>query len=124
TGGSLVATAPPDAPPPIMRLSNWGRGSLLISGPIRADRLGIVLGGSWTQSQRFSRTAIPAGESRLGSGFMNLVYTPSVDTEWRTVAWVQRAQVPFVQRELFQPDASTTDRALHLHSTWARQSNG
>jgi hypothetical protein len=124
TGGSLVAPAPENAPPPVERLSNWGRGSLLLSGPIKQDRLGIVFGGSWTQSERFSRTPIPAGDSRLGSVFMNLVYTPSIETEWRTVAWVQRAHVPFVQRELFQPDASTTDQTLHLQSTWVRQTSG
>ncbi len=120
TGGSLAASAPADAPRPVERVSNWGHASVLASGPL-TDRLGIVAGGTWSQGSKFSRTDIPAGESQLGSGFLNLTYTPSLTAEWRTIAWMQRGQAPYAQRELFQPTASTTDRSLHLQTTFERR---
>jgi hypothetical protein len=123
TGGSLVGAAPEDQPSPVMRLSNWGHGSALFSGPISGSRLGLVAGGAWTQSERFSRTPLPAADSMLGSGFVNLVYTPSAQTDWQTLAWIQRARAPFVFHDLFGDESRTTDNSVHVQSEWKRRTN-
>jgi hypothetical protein len=118
SGGSLAANAPDDQPPPIARLQEYARGSALVGGPLNS-RLGLVAGGSWAGSRSFSRELAPSARSTLGSGFANVVFTPSPTRTWRAVGWLQRAERPFEEWLPFQDSvARTSDTAVHLQSTW------
>lgn len=120
SGGSLASPTPGGTVPPIARLDNFGNTAARVSGPLIPNRLGLVAGGSWARASKFIRETSPAAGSDLGSGFAQLVYTPSPDVDSRTLAWVQATSVPFAYRQLFEPDASTSDRAVHLQSTLDR----
>ena len=121
SGGGLASPTPGGSVPPIARLSNFGNASALTSGPLIANRLGLVAGGSWARASKFIREVAPTAGSDLASGFAQLVYTPSPGVESRTLAWVQRTSVPFAYRQLFGPDASTRDRGVHLQSVLDRR---
>src|SRR5262245_48417602 len=54
SGGSLVAGAPEDQPPPIARLNEYARGAAVISGPL-TSRLGVSAGAAWGGSRQLSR---------------------------------------------------------------------
>jgi hypothetical protein len=122
SGGGLAAPAAHGVAPPVARLRDWGHSSALVSGPLIADRLGLVAGGTWTRAAKFLREAIPAADSNLESGFIHLVYTPSEASESRTVGWVQRGRVPLEYGQLFEPGSSTSNKSAHLQSTWERRS--
>ncbi len=119
SGGSLASPAPKGPVPPIARLDDWARLTALVSGPVIANRLGIVTGGTWTQASKLTRAVASAADSDLASGFVHLVYTPSATTDVRTVGWVQRARVPFEFRHVFgNAAAQTRDLSGHLQTTW------
>ena len=120
SGGSLASTTPAGIAPPISRLSDYGTAAALVSGPL-SSRLGIAAGGSWAAASKFERERSPAADSDLASGFAHLVYTPSSHTDLKVLGWVQRTTVPFAYRQLFQPVATTADRAVHLQSTLDRR---
>src|SRR5262245_34372006 len=121
SGGSLSSSTPTGAVPPIARLADFGYASLLTSGPLIANRLGIVTGGAWANNSKFERELTPAAGSSLASGFAHLIYTPAPGVESRTLAWVQKTDVPFAYQRVFQPDAETRDHALHLQSVLDRR---
>ena len=103
SGGGLASPTPGGSVPPIARLSDFGNASALASGPLIANRLGLVAGGSWARASKFIREVAPTAGSDLASGFAHLVYTPSPGVESRTLAWVQQTNVPFAYRQLFEP---------------------
>jgi hypothetical protein len=107
--------------PPIARLNDFGNASVLASGPLITNRLGLLAGGSWARASKFIREVAPPAASDLASGFAHLIYTPSPGVESRTLVWVQQTNVPFAFRQLFEPDASTRDRAIHLQSVLDRR---
>jgi hypothetical protein len=121
SGGSLSSPPPGGAVPPIARLTNFGYGSALVSGPLVPNRLGLLAGGSWARASKFEREVAPTAGSDLASGFAHLIYTPSPGVESRTLIWVQQTDVPFAYRRLFGPDASTRDRGVHLQSVLDRR---
>src|SRR5262249_56183602 len=112
SGGGVGSPRASGPVPPIERLDNFGYTSARTSGPLIANRLGLVAGGAWARSSKFIREATPASDSDLASGFAHLVFTPSPGIESRTLAWAQQTTVPFAYRQLFGPDSSTRDRAL------------
>jgi hypothetical protein len=121
SGGSLSSPTPGGAVPPIARLTNFGYGSALASGPLVANRLGLLAGGSWARASKFEREVAPTAGSDLVSGFAHLIYTPSPGFESRTLVWLQQTDVPFAYRRLFGPETSTRDRAVHLQSVLDRR---
>jgi hypothetical protein len=121
SGGGLASPTPDGPVPPIARLNNYGYASARASGPIIANRLGLVAGAAWAQSSKFIREATAATDSDLASGFAHLIFTPSASVESRTLAWLQQATVPFAYQQLFGPHSSTRDRAVHLQSVLDRR---
>ena len=121
SGGSLASATPAGSVPPIARLSDFGYASALTSGPLIANRLGLAAGGAWARAAKFQREVAPTTDSDLASGFAHLVYTPAPGVESRTLAWVQQTTVPFAYRQLFSPDSSTRDRAVHVQSVLDRR---
>lgn len=122
SGGSLASRTPGGPIPALVRLDGWTHGSVRTSGPVIADRLGLVAGGTWTRASKFERETLPTVESSVASGFASLVYTASPTSEWRTLGWVQRGRSPFEYRQQFQQaGAGTEDEATHVQSTWERR---
>jgi hypothetical protein len=120
SGGGLNADAPGGQPPPIARLRDYGYGAAQASGPL-SDRVGLAAAASWSGSSRLDRERLPATRSNLVSGQAQVAYRHSATDELRTLAWVQHAETPFDQWQLFQdPSASTHDAAVHVQSTWDR----
>ncbi len=118
SGGSLVARAPADQPPPIARLDEYTRGSAVVSGPI-SNRLGLAAGGAWAGSRSLFRERDATARSTLASGFAHLTLAASPDREWRAFGWVQRAERPFQEWLAFRdPTAATRATAVHVQSTW------
>ena len=125
SGGSLVAGAPDDQPPPIARLDDYARGEAVVSGPL-TSRLGIAAGGAWGSSRQLSRELDPSTRSTLASGFAHLALAASPSREWHAFGWLQHAERPFQEWLTFQdPVAATRDSSLHIQSTWdERPSSG
>src|SRR4029077_1642548 len=63
SGGGLASPTPGGSGPPIARLSDFGNASALASGPLIANRLGLVAGGSWARASKFIREVAPAANS-------------------------------------------------------------
>jgi TonB dependent receptor len=119
--GLLSRTATTD-PPAISRLNTWTSGSVLASGPLIPDRLGIVLEASWTKATRFERDDSTRLNEKLGSLFSHLVFTPTPQDEMRFIGWVQRTGSPFEHRIAFgQPDAAEHATSVHLQAEWERR---
>jgi hypothetical protein len=118
-GDSLTAN-PATVAPPIGRLAGWNRGSLLASGPIVPERLGLVFSGSFTHAAQSNRGTALSLDSDVASAFANLVFTPSPTDEVQTVGWIQRATFPPANSAVFASAQSTmNDASLHVQSTWA-----
>ena len=117
-GGGLASPTPAGSVPPIERLNQFGHTSVVTTGSLIPDRLGLTAGGSWARASKFLREVTPGADSDLASAFANLVYSPSPNTQSRTLGWVQQTTVPFAYAQLFPRDASTRDRAVHLQSAF------
>ncbi|HEY3044478.1 MAG TPA: hypothetical protein VGJ39_10655 [Vicinamibacterales bacterium] len=119
--GLLSRTATTN-PPAISRLNTWTSGSVLASGPLIPDRLGIVLEASWTKATRFARNDATRLNEKLGSLFSHVVFTPTPRDEMRFTGWVQGTRSPFEHRIAFgQPDATEHATSVHLQSEWERR---
>jgi hypothetical protein len=119
--GLLSRTATTD-PPAISRLNTWTSGSVLASGPLIPDRLGIVLEASWTKATRFERDDPTRLNEKLGSVFSHLVFTPTKRDEVRFTGWAQGARSPLAHRLAFgQPAAAEHATSVHLQSEWERR---
>jgi hypothetical protein len=121
----LLAGTKMTTPPAITRLDGWRSMSLLASGPLAGDRIGIVVGGSVTSSTYFERADPTTLRDTLGSAFTHLVFTPNERNEVRVTGIAQRARSPFDHRTAYgQPSSAERDRALHLQSEWDRRRDG
>jgi hypothetical protein len=117
SGGSLAASAPTGHPAPIARVSNYGHGSGLVSGPV-SERLGVTVAGAWARGESLTREQLPTRRSTRGSGFAHLIFSPSRDREWRVLGWLQRAEAPFEHWQTFAvPAASSQHTSVHVQST-------
>ena len=127
--GGLPATAAA-GPPPIARLNGWNRAAAITSGPLVTDaqgtaRLSGVFAGSWTRGSQFARAESGAVNATIGSGFAQLLFTPSDSNEVQLIGWVQKSIVPFDERGPFAQLAATTDEnASHLQASWERRRSG
>lgn len=120
----LLSRTATTTPPAISRLNTWTSGSVLASGPIVPDRLGIVLEASWTKATRYQRDDATRLTEKLGSVFSHLVFTPTTRDEVRFVGWVQQTRSPFEQRLAFgQPAAAERATSVHVQSEWERRKN-
>jgi hypothetical protein len=111
--------------PTISRLNSYGNGSVLVSGPILPDKLGVVVAGSWIASSRFDRTDPTRLDSTRGSLFTHLVFTPTATDEVRLIGWGQHTMSPYANRvEISFPLSAETDNAVHGQATWDRKVTG
>jgi hypothetical protein len=109
-------------PPAIERIDAWQDGSLLVSGPLIANRLGIVLAANVGQVTRFERRDLTPYDSSIASGFAHVVFTPNARDEVRLVAMGQRTTYPFAHHNAFaQPGASERDVSAGGQLTWERR---
>ena len=109
-------------PPAVERIDAWQDGSLLVSGPLIPNRLGIVLAANIGQGSRFERTDLLSHESSIASGFAHVVFTPNTRDEVRLVALGQRTSYPYAHHIAFaQPSASERDLSAAGQLTWERR---
>jgi hypothetical protein len=112
----------PDGPPSIAGLNSWGRGDVLVSGPVRPDRLGMLLAGAWTRSNHLGPEGVEPFASAVGSLFSHLVHTRTPADEIRVIAALQRTRHPSGAGTRFAGNAVTQrDRYFQLQSTWDRR---
>ncbi len=127
--GGFPSTAAPGAPP-IARLNGWDRAAAISSGPILTDaqgaaRLSGLFSASWTRGSQFDRAESSAINATIGSGFAQLLFTPSDDNEVQLIGWIQKSTVPFGERVPFgQLSATTDENASHLQASWERRRSG
>jgi len=116
---ALTATAPVSGPPSLSRLHDWNRGSLLVSGPLIPNRLGLVFAGAYTAAAQTDRSDLSALDAKVASGFANVVFSPAPGAELRTVGWVQRTETPPTNRIMYTDSlAAERDTSAHVQSTW------
>jgi hypothetical protein len=112
----------PNGPPYIAALNSWGRGNILLSGPIRADKLGLLVAGSWTRSNHDAPDAAGPLPSSASSLFTHLVYAATPRDEVRLIGSLQRTRHPSGAGTRFGGGVlAQTDRYFHLQSTWDRR---
>ena len=112
---------PADPVPAMARPQHAFQGRGMVSGPLKGDRLGILLAASGKQSAQFDRGKPEADSSRVASLFGNLAYTPDTRTALHTIALFQAAAYPSSARVPFaQPGSSDHETSAHLQSTWER----
>lgn len=122
SGSGLVAGPSPSSAPAIARLRGWGHASALVSGPALDGRMGLTVGGAWSQSSAFERDSPSAAEQDVRSLFAHASVGISAGRELRALVWTQSARAPFTLATLYrQPDASTAYRSLHVQSTFDRK---
>lgn len=119
SGGSLAASTS-SGPPAIDRLYNWAHSSMLLSGPVTADRLGLVVGGTWTRNSKFERAHPTRLREEVSSGFAHSVLTLSPGVEVLTLGWVQRVEAAPAIRASSHAEAPTRDLSAHVQSTIER----
>lgn len=116
---SHFGTPSPVQAPPIARSDGSDRVALTASGPLIANRLGLLLAGSWTAGRQFNRLEAESTKADLGSAFAHLVFTPREHHEIAVIGWAQRASTPFAERTAFrQPDQTTVETAGHVQASW------
>jgi len=108
--------------PAIARVGSSVNGSLLLSGPLVPDRVGLVLTASVTGGSRYERAETTAVDAFQASFFTHLVYTPDNRDEVRFTGWVQRTSTPFENRIAFgQPSSTEQGLGGHAQLTWERR---
>jgi hypothetical protein len=110
SGSPLIATPARDGPPAVDRLSGWKHASVLVSGPVIRNRLGLVAAGTWTDMSHVERFSQTTTRNRVGSAFAHLVFTTTPRDEVRGLGWVQRAAT-----------TAFTDTSVHTQSNWERR---
>jgi hypothetical protein len=119
---SLVADTTGREAPAISRLKGFGSGTIMASGPLVTNRLGIVLAGSFVRSSTFERDDPTQLRSSLGSFFTHAVYTAGPRDEVRVVLWRQRAKGPYANRVAFgQPLATEIENSTHVQVAWEKR---
>ena len=113
TGAWPHATAPA-----IARVQSAANASVLFSGPLVPDRVGIVFAGTWNGASRYERAETTSVEAQQATAFTHIVYTPDSRNEARVVGWVQRTNTPLESRLAFaQPAATEQHQGLHAQLT-------
>jgi hypothetical protein len=112
----------PDGPPYIAALNSWGRGNVLLSGPVSPEKLGMLVAGTWTRSNHDAPDEAGPLPSSVSSLFTHLVYTASPLDEVRLISSIQRTRHPSGAGTRFGGGKlAQTDRYFHLQSTWERR---
>lgn len=125
SGPSLLARQATTNPPAIARQHSWNNGSLLLSGPLVPERLGIVFTGGWTNSTRFDRGDFTRLDSSTASAFLHLVFTPKASDEMHAIGWVERSTFPDARRVAFaQQLAGERANATHMQAAWTHRTTG
>jgi hypothetical protein len=107
----------------LTRLSSFDRVSMLASGPILGERLGLLFGAAWTRGAQLHRAEALPATSAIGSAFAHLLFTPTSDHEVRVFGWAELARSPFPFRVPFKrPDERSSGKAAHAQAIWERQS--
>lgn len=120
-GSGFSATAVSGNAPPIGRLQSWANGSVVLSGPVIAKRLGVMIGGTWTRNSTVERVYPAHLRQEVRSGFVHAVLTPVPGTQVRTLGWVQRAEVPSATGfSSLRATMPTRDLSVHVQSTLER----
>ena len=128
-GSALVAGPSAGAPaPPIHTLTDWQHVAFVASGPVVANRVGMVAAVDWSDASQTERFGATQASGRAASVFANVLFTPNARDEIRTVGWVQRARGPFVpalSATLAAPSTAVEEQTFtHLQSTWQRAEQG
>lgn len=123
TGPSLLARQTPTRIPGIATQHTSADGHVFLSGPLVADRLGIVFTGGMTRSTRFDRGDVTTLlDSEIASAFTHLVFTPNARDEVRAIGWVEHASFPSAHRVAFaQPTSADSAGAFHGQLAWDRK---
>jgi hypothetical protein len=109
---------PKHAAPAIARVQSAANASVLFSGPLVPDRVGIVLAGTWNGASRFERAEPTTVDARQAAAFTHIVYTPNDRNEARVVGWLQRTSAPLESRLAFaQPAAVEERQGAHVQLT-------
>ena len=108
--------------PAIARVRSSANASVLLSGPLVPNRVGVVLAGTWNAASRNERAEIDAVDASQASLFTHLVYTSGDGPgkhEVRAVGWMQRTSAPFESRLAFgQPAAIERRQGAHAQLVW------
>jgi hypothetical protein len=125
-GSGFVSSPSSSAPaPPIQTLTGWSHASVLASGPVVANRLGIAAALDWTQSSQIERTGAAEPDGRATSLFAHAVYAASQNDSIRAIGWYQRTQAPFMPTLTSAPTTATTEQTFtHIQSSWERVAPG
>jgi len=109
--------------PAIARLGSSANASVLLSGPLIPNRLGLVLAGTWNAASRYERNERDTVDANQGSLFTHLVYGPaSGRNEVRFIGWMQQTGTPYENRLAFgQPSARERHRGAHGQLVWERR---
>jgi hypothetical protein len=112
----------PDGPPYIAALNSWGRGNILFGGPVREEKLGMLVAGTWTRSNSQALNSAGPLPSSVSSLFTHMVYAATPRDEVRLIASIQRTRHPSGAGTRFSGgELSQIDRYFHLQSTWERR---
>jgi hypothetical protein len=108
--------------PAIARVKSSLNGSVLLSGPLSPDRVGIVVNGTFNAGTRYERAETTAVDAFQASLFTHIVYTPNSRDEVRFVGSLQRTSVPFENRLAFgEPSANERRQGIHAQLVWERR---
>ncbi len=117
-----LVSRPADPVPAIARPEHAFEGRGMVSGPLKGDRLGLVLAASVNQSAQSNRDRAAADASHLSSVFADLALRANARNTLSTIALFQAAAYPSSTRVPFaQPGSSDHDDSAHLQSTWERR---
>ena len=123
-GGPWLEGQQPSEPPAVARQQSWANGSVLLSGPLIPDRLGLAFTGTFTKSSRYERDDPNELDSHLVSAFAHVVFTPDARNTLDIVGWVEQSETPDANRNVFDaPVATDTSDAIHVQATWERRSS-
>ena len=108
--------------PAIARVRSAANASVLLSGPLVPNRVGLVVAGTWNAASRYERAETDAVDASQASLFTHLVYTSDEGPnkhEVRGVGWLQRTSAPFENRLAFgQPSAIERHQGAHAQLVW------
>jgi TonB-dependent receptor-like protein/polysaccharide lyase family 4-like protein len=122
TPGSIVRSTSPGHIPYSANLTSWSRGHFLASGPLVANRVGLLMSGTMIRSGRQERNGPTILPGDVNSLFAHLVVTPPRPYEFRFLVAGQRVIRPYVGRARFEDGhAEERDRQLQLQGTWERR---
>jgi len=117
TGGSATAS-----PPSITRLDSFGRANLFMTGPLAADRAGVLLSANWIRSSYFERDNPAKLDAHLASAFVNITGSPSASDEVRAIGWVQGTRDAAPNHFVLQrPEAAQRQTGVHVQGAWERR---